>query len=148
MECCWLIFIFLDRLFSNHSWPRPPLATTGHHAAPFDRLVPGGWGRNTREPGLLIVSLRARCCEQVARIQKAMAGKRMDPPHHGPHRGVGLQNSGALSTTQRTQSVRIKISPLAGMKGWGRVREVSSSQEKSIRSCSFWRDMCVTVNRS
>lgn len=44
---------------------------------------------------------------------------------------------------EHIQSVRIKISPLAAWKG-----EVSSSQEKSIRNRSFWRDMCVTVNRS
>lgn len=44
---------------------------------------------------------------------------------------------------EHTQSVRIKISPVAAREG-----EANSSEEKSIRNCSFWRDMCVTVNRS
>lgn len=60
--------------------------------------------------------------------------------------GGGREGSGMATVLwydEHIQSVRIKISPLAAWKG-----EVSSAREKSIRNRSFWRDMCVTVNRS
>lgn len=101
----------------------------GTSSTPSDHCVTGDiW-----ESGLLTVSLRHRSSPDTQERERS-------------GRFVGLKwRLHTRNLIRRTHTIsQDKDLTLGGVKKG----EVSSSREKSIRNRSFWRDMCVTVNRS